>query len=105
MLPSSARAGKSAFALASEEESLQDETLGTGLAVLVEEGDGEGDGDAPTDGMQYLKQVVKEAQKLDAVSKGEEEELSLSLLHSQSESMQSKNWRRRKENAYFLWSF
>ena len=70
---------KSGFALVSEEESLQDELLGTGLAFQVDDDedgdgdgvDGDGDGDrVPQDGMEYLKQVVKEANKLDAVQIG-----------------------------------
>ena len=65
---------KSGFALVSEEESLQDEALGIGLAFQVDEDEDDEDSvdetSVPVDGMHYLKQVVKEAKRLDNVHRG-----------------------------------
>ena len=73
MSSASENPSRSAFALISEEESLQDEMLGTGLAFQIEDQEDDEDGTGcgvPMNGMQYLKQVVKEARALDAVAKG-----------------------------------
>lgn len=68
---SKSKSGKSGFALMAEEELLQEEALGMGLAFQLEDDQGsEDEVGVPQDGMQYLKQVVKEAKKLDAVFKG-----------------------------------